>query len=198
MRFKEGFAAFRVDSGRTLFINRNGEIVAAFQEAYSFSEGLAAVLTDESGGLWGFVDQSFKLVIESQFLHVEDFMSGVAAVQVGDQVGYINRSADFVVAPTLDYGLAHHDGYAAVSTDDNWYVIDATGKRVTAPLVKSEFFNGLAGYAGLQLEVYLIFNGRVGRFRDIPSEWWTWRVHDGSPDSMPTKPDPLGDFIPLR
>ena len=47
-------------------------------------------------GHWGFIDQSGEFVIEPQFDHAWDFDNGLAMVQVGDTLGYIDRSGNFV------------------------------------------------------------------------------------------------------
>ncbi len=48
------------------YVNTKGELVigAQFEQAGSFSEGLAAVL---SGDAWGFIDFAGKFAIEPQF-----------------------------------------------------------------------------------------------------------------------------------
>lgn len=58
------------------FMDTNGEVVIEpeFEEARSFSNGLAAVKSD---GLWGFADVEGRIVIEPQFVDVGYFDSGL-------------------------------------------------------------------------------------------------------------------------
>lgn len=105
--FSEGLAAVETEpSGGTFsfhYINPKGERVLAqsYQDAYAFSEGLAFVMT---GGKYGAIDKSGKMVISPRFLEVdpEGFSSGLARVIVNQKVGIINARGDFVIQPQFD------------------------------------------------------------------------------------------------
>ncbi|MBX9667097.1 MAG: WG repeat-containing protein [Candidatus Obscuribacterales bacterium] len=86
------------------FINPNGEVVVPFRydEAKSFSEGLAAV---KVGSKWGFLDKKGRIVIEPKFDSVDFFREGLAAVRVKQQFGFIDMRGNFVVKPQFDCAL---------------------------------------------------------------------------------------------
>lgn len=82
------------------FLNRRGELVieTQFDEAYWFSEGLAAVRRD---GLWGFVDHEGRLAIGRRFARVGPFREGLAQAKLTESglYGFIGRDGAFAIAP---------------------------------------------------------------------------------------------------
>lgn len=67
-----------------------------FEQAHSFSEGLAAVRIK---GRFGYIDPSGKIVIQPRFDLAGDFYQGLAEVMVGKKAGVINRHGEFVLKP---------------------------------------------------------------------------------------------------
>jgi hypothetical protein len=63
------------------YANNDGRCIIpfAFDSAWAFSEGLAAI---ELKNKWGFIDQSGKMVINPRFFHVESFSCGLAKVWI--------------------------------------------------------------------------------------------------------------------
>ena len=83
------------------FIDRGGTIVIEpqFDNARSFSEGLAAVTT---GGKVGFIDRSGRKVIPAQFDTAASFREGLARVTLGDKevkIGYVDASGRYAWEP---------------------------------------------------------------------------------------------------
>ncbi len=99
-------------------------------------------------GRIGFMDKKGKIVIAPQFIQIEPFSEGVAAVKVGNtwgKWGYIDHAGKWVIKPTFDVAHSFHDGIAVVeegtcsvlrSTRVNGfcYFIDKTGKRLSPNL----------------------------------------------------------------
>jgi hypothetical protein len=80
------------------FIDKNGtrSIGLQWRSAYSFSQGLAAVMAGEfPSGKWGYIDPKGRYVVEPQFRDARPFSEGMAAVRIGDEKtgkwGYIAR-----------------------------------------------------------------------------------------------------------
>ena len=72
-------------------------IAPRFEQAWSFSEGLARVRQD---GQWGFINREGQIVIEPQFEHAWDFRNGLARVQTSDgTLGYVDRQGTRVWPP---------------------------------------------------------------------------------------------------
>lgn len=80
-----GAVAFADGTGKWGFASEKGKILIepAYEEAKSFSNGLAAV---KKNGLWGFVNEAGEMVIEPQFAHAGYFSK--------DGVCYVGDSED--------------------------------------------------------------------------------------------------------
>jgi len=81
-----------VESGEWGYIDRAGKfaINPQFRSASRFSDGLAAVQTEQSGP-WGYIDKTGAVVINPQFDATNPFSEGLAAARIGDKWGYISR-----------------------------------------------------------------------------------------------------------
>jgi hypothetical protein len=103
-------------NGKEGFIDANGKIVIepAFEEAYPFTEGLAAV---QKQGAWGFIDTTGRVVIEPQFVTVGFFSGGLATFsdkQRPDKKGYIDKTGKVVIKPQFDVAEGFRNGVARV------------------------------------------------------------------------------------
>lgn len=76
------------------FKNGAGQVVipAQYEEAGSFSEGLARVQVQ---GKWGFVNVSGEMVIAPRFDQARFFQNGQAKVQEGAKWGYVDVTGRF-------------------------------------------------------------------------------------------------------
>jgi hypothetical protein len=98
--FSEGLARVTDNSkgekGKSGFINKAGELIVKtqFDDAHSFSEGLAAVSLN---GRWGFIDKQGTFVVQPKYQSVGDFSEGLAAVKLpNNRLGFINKSGEMV------------------------------------------------------------------------------------------------------
>ena len=82
--------------------------------------------------LWGYVDEEGKWVIKPKFSDAEDFSEGFAAVKLDGKWGYIKSDGKWLVKPRF-YDAGPFEYGIAVVEDDDFYVIDKTGKRALAP-----------------------------------------------------------------
>lgn len=100
--FSEGLAKIeRNRNARALtgFFDESGEVVIAeqFDDAQSFSEGMAAVY-DFNKQLWGYIDRSGAFVIPYQFTMASRFSEGLAFVSLPDgNGGYIDKTGNIVL-----------------------------------------------------------------------------------------------------
>ena len=80
------------------YANRAGRVAIppAYDHAYRFSEGLAAVVKD---GRIGYVDTTGRMVIAPRFDSAEPFEGGLARIMVGELYGFIDRTGAYVASP---------------------------------------------------------------------------------------------------
>ena len=81
------------DTMRWGYVDKDGEMIIkpSFGWATSFSDDLAAVLTDEG---WGYIDRSGGMVVPSQFIQAGPFADGLAPVCTEEGCGYIGRPGE--------------------------------------------------------------------------------------------------------
>ena len=114
-------------------------IPAQFDQAFSFSEGLAAVETGfrveggrKAAGKFGFIDKSGRFVIPPRFEFAFGFSEGLArACENLGTLGYIDRTGNFAIVPRYEEAWDFSDGLAAVRTegDSGFIYIDRSGKK---------------------------------------------------------------------
>ena len=152
--FSDGFALIAEDKpnssayfNRKAFIDRNGNRVTEFfQNAESFSEGLAAV---EVNSLWGFIDTTGAIVIPPIYDFVlRPFTEGFAAVNCeNDKSAFIDKTGKKITECMFEEAWAFSEGLASVQTADKKFgFINTKGKFVIKPQFDyaDSFLNGLA------------------------------------------------------
>ena len=107
------------------YVDKSGVFVipAQFEEAKSFTEGLAAV---KKNGKWGYINTKGETVIEAQFDNAQIFSEEVAAVAIGEDSttanwGFIDKTGKFVINPRFQGIVIPFDRKASeivrISTD---------------------------------------------------------------------------------
>ncbi len=118
--FHEGLA--RVQNPETEkwgYIDKQGNevIPCQFEDAYDFSEGLAA--TKKLSG-WGYIDKDDKIVIGHNFKYVRNFSEGLAAVkdERSSNWYYIDKCNMVKSQGDFEHVYDYHDGRAVVYEKD--------------------------------------------------------------------------------
>lgn len=131
------------------YINTEGKVVLRtdFYRAHSFSEGLAAVMPDESGGAV-FIDKSGNIAIDEEYGYASDFQEGYAVVMIGQKWGFIDKKGEPLTNFGYDAARDFVDGKAAVLTGDRWGFIDKSGREIIPPQYDDvgPFSEGLAKF----------------------------------------------------
>jgi hypothetical protein len=157
--FAEGLVWVEVD-GKWGCVNKKGETVIGFKftEPGYFSEGLAPVTVVDSNappgfpGYMGYIDKTGALVITPRFSLAWNFSGGLARVEVGGKMIYINKQGKTVF--TIPHGLwadEFSEGLANVSIrkdsqNEVWGYINRKGDFVIKPQfqIAKPFYQGLA------------------------------------------------------
>jgi len=201
--FSEGRAPVRID-GRWGYVDRAGVLVIAaqYRQASLFENGRALVqmeqdwfAIDRSGaptsrdpndlvpeqrmGKWGFVKPDGKVAVDFRFDGFQPFSEGLAAVQVGERWGFVDRRGRLVIAAEFEDGCPtapesgrggppiglFKEGLAAAYKDGSWRFIDKSGREAVpgrfAKVSNYGFRNGIVQVCGKNTCGYIDRTGRV-------------------------------------
>ncbi len=136
------------------FINKQGEWVidATYEEAYYFSEGLAAV---RYVGTWGFINRYGQWVIRPEYADAKPFSEGFACVMKNGKWGFIDKKGNFQIEPKLAVVSSFTDGWALVNAGSGYTFINKNNERV----LNNTFDKALPFAEGL---AFVVFNQSKG------------------------------------
>jgi hypothetical protein len=120
-------------------------VIQALLEGYNFSEGLAAVRTED--GTWGYIDAQGRWAIEPLFYGAGQFSEGLAPIRKGLRWGYVDRAGEVAVEPRFHAAKKFSLGLAPVKVpEEGWGFVNAEGEVVIEPVYESAepFDHGLA------------------------------------------------------
>ncbi len=134
----------------------------------TFSDGLCAV---KSGGKWGFIDQTGKLVITTTLARPTRFSDGLARVEQDNKFGYIDKSGKLVIPYVAGYGRDFSEGLAAFRLSGNekkWGYINKAGKVIIPAIYQyvKEFKNGVARVEQDNIEFLVDKTGKSTKSKD--------------------------------
>lgn len=136
-----------------------------YENAYSFSEGLAAVQKD---GKWGYIDRTGNVVIPFQYDQVDynGFEEGVTIAVIDGKVGLIDKQGKNITAFQYDSFVngGFIKGMVKVEKDGKVGIIDQTGKEVVPPVYDSVFDLNVIDVYRDESVIYLSVreNGKIG------------------------------------
>lgn len=144
---------FNVCLPETIPVEYDLVIPAQFELARNFSEGLAAVVTQQR---LGYINKSgnFAISPDLEFDPISifregayQFSEGLARIAIAGRWGYINAAGQFMIQPQFDSADPFSEGLARVEVDGRYGYIDHQGDFLISPLYKSAaaFREGLAG-----------------------------------------------------
>ena len=147
--FAEGLGAVPDSTKKFGYVNMQGTLVIPhkFDNAYEFSEGLAAVEQDRK---WGFIDTTGNWFIGPQYVWADKFVDGIALVRNGTQpnVRYsiIDRNNNLLYSFQTPHANTPSEGLIRFELNGKWGFWDRTGKWVIPPTYDAafDFSEGLA------------------------------------------------------
>ncbi|MDE6300976.1 MAG: WG repeat-containing protein [Muribaculaceae bacterium] len=146
-----------------------------YEDAWSFSDGLAAVMLN---GKWGYIDKKGELVIPTKYDSPGRFHEGLAIVKINGKRGYIDNKGVFVIPPKYDEIESFQEGLAAVKINDKWGYYDNKGKFVIKPIYELtwKFSEGLAA---VKINGKWGYIDKKGEFVIQPKYEETYSFHEG-------------------
>jgi hypothetical protein len=151
------------------FIDHTGKIIfSGGSEGSYFSDGLMPMPRD---GKWGFVDRSFKFVIEPQFDWAEPFSESRAVVQLGRKWGYIDTKGKIVIPIKYDLVWHFQDGLGRIRID----IPKGTFRTMEGPQTRYIYQYGFVDAQGnevipMQFDEATFFSGGYGLASDPGSK----------------------------
>lgn len=144
--------------GKWGFVNKSGNWVIdnQYEEAYYFSEGLAAV---KHFGNWGFINRHGDWIIQPEFRDAKPFREGLACVMKDYNWGYINKKGEWHFEPKLKIVSSFSDGKAIIKNDEGFVFINRDGDRI----LKHSFERALPFSEGLAFVIYSGYKGYIER-----------------------------------
>ena len=121
----EGVGFIKMDDDTFALMDMlTGEIERTeFAQAFSFSEGLAAVSPEDADDLWGFVDMDLEIVIEPEYVYETAFINGKAVVEKPDGSQHvIDAEGEVLHSVEPEYYIVQtHDGFGfSVHPREEW------------------------------------------------------------------------------
>ncbi len=169
--FSNGLAA-AFKSDRWGYINTKGDwvIEPQYEKVKAFNAGYALVYADKN---WNYIDKDNKVLATPVKEKYYDFNEdGLAFYTLEKKVGLINTKGDVVIEPTYDAIKPFVNGYARVKKNDNWGMIDKTGKEFMGlefDEIGDYNSNGIAVRKGESFGIY--HNGKMNIISGADKVW---------------------------
>ena len=100
------------------YINKKGDFVIKpiYDDARPFrcNRAFVAAFDDSFRSTWGLIDKEGNLILDFQFLRVNDFSEGLASVYKNGKWGFIDTTGAFIIEPKYDFAGNFKDGIALV------------------------------------------------------------------------------------
>lgn len=130
------------------YINTSGRFVLEpryeFDDAWEFSEGLAAMQTPDCK--YGFIDKSGEFVIPATLGFTDSMQEGMARFRFHGKFGFIDKKGETVIEPQYQWVGSFSEGLAPYYRNGKFGYLDRNGKEVIEPqfLWAEDFREGLA------------------------------------------------------
>lgn len=150
-------------------------IIAFFTSVYGYSQQLPELIPFRSGNLWGFCDQSKKIIISPKYDEVRLFSGDKAAIRTGIYWGYVNKKGKIVI-PIKYYAASDfygdHSDKAKVhelikktpkgggSKRDNYKECGTFDAAITNTLITYEYRDMLVKSSPCVMEYVFIINSK--------------------------------------
>jgi len=143
-RYSEGLIPAKSRNGVTGYINRSGSfaftvpfLTEQIPWARNFSDGYAAIKTNENPSTWKVINAQGRTVSENILVDdMWDFSDGLALVSVYDwtkretKYGYVNTRGEYLVRPVLDSADDFKDGYARIVYNGQEGLLKTNGRVI--------------------------------------------------------------------
>ena len=123
------------DNGINGYINTAGQfaIPQIYANASNFNENLASIIPNDKRK-WGIIDSTGAHVVPAIYDEIGKFVNGMALFRRGDVRGFLNSNYEEVFPGKFDdCGTFSPDGIAVYEIDDDYGIINASGRVICLP-----------------------------------------------------------------
>ena len=99
-----------------------------FEEMGNFNDGCASVKLNRK---WNFINRTNKLLSDTWYDVIYEFINGYAVVQLNDKLNLIGKDGKYLSDTWFDYIGVFYDGYAVVQLNDELNFVDTNGKLIS-------------------------------------------------------------------
>jgi Copper amine oxidase N-terminal domain./KWG Leptospira. len=159
-------------------IDRSGKTISSekFDGAREFSNGLAAISTNEKKG---YINFAGDLVIRLQDYPSHDFHEGMARMGINGNEGYIDTKGILAINKKFDYAFDFSEGLALVKENGVWSYIDKEGKTIIKITSASGAVSFSEGMAGIIINDKCGFINKTGEIIISPQFDFFWNFNEG-------------------
>ena len=147
------------DFTKACYFDKQGKVYISdirVESAYPFSDGMAKVST---GGKYGFIDKTGKIVIEPRYSDAKDFAEGYVPVKENKWY-YIDKTGKKLSSLEFEQANVFSEGLASVKINGKYGFINKSGEIVIKPQFDEAYAYGLNMFKdGLAL---INANGKFG------------------------------------
>jgi len=121
------------------YIDKTGNMIITpqFEDAYSFSEGLASI---KMGNKFGYIDKTGNIIIAPQYKDAYSFSEGLAKIYTDeDKYGYIDKTGKIIIEPKLLSASIFSEGLASIKIGNKFGYIDKIGNIKIEPQFKEAY-----------------------------------------------------------
>lgn len=120
VEFQKDMVAFRYEK-RSIYYTVEGEYIGTYEGAAGFFE--ENLLPVKRKGYWGFVNESDRLMIPTQYIQVSEFTDGYALAKTADEIPVVlDRNGTATALPEDVAKYKVYDGALALLVDENGQV----------------------------------------------------------------------------
>lgn len=150
-----------------------------FQSIKSDAQEIALFSIEEEGK-YGFINQSGDVVIDPQYLEVNEFNEGFAGVRIDGRYGFINSKGELALPAIYDYVGRFQQGIADVYLHGEVYFIDYRGDKKFPDSVNTIRFVNDSVYA-ITTKTWNsgLYNIKTKSFTFAPSRQFIYCYYDG-------------------
>lgn len=150
-----------------------------FQSIISDAQEIALFSIEEEGK-YGFINQSGDVVIDPQYLEVNEFNEGFAGVRIDGRYGFINSKGELALPAIYDYVGRFQQGIADVYLHGEVYFIDNRGEKKFPDSVNTIRFVNDSVYA-ITTKTWNsgLYNINTKSFTFAPSRQFIYCFYDG-------------------